>query len=348
MDINIGVAGAFMVEKAKAMPNDPLTPAGPMELAAPWTDNVITDVGLNNMGTSLSNNIMRGCQIGSSNATPTTGDTALGSRLASSVTRISRSISRQLTVAPYYLDVFTVYRFAAGVGTGDIKELAIVSAANDTAGSGAMSPTAPLFSRTLPVDGSGNPTTVTKLGDEIVDVTYRLRYYLDTSDVVEVRNIGGTDYTLTLRPVRIDLLPDINGFGFGYYNFGNNTGGGNADFTARGSSGYGENALYVGAAADIAPISGGNPTGTKNTNQSGGPNSIVNSNPAYVTNSYELEQLMSVGLGTANTGYNAAGGIGCIVFSNNICSWQIGVEPHLPKTSDELCEFSVFTKWSRA
>lgn len=347
MDIKIGLAGAFMVEKGKALADDPLTPAGPMEVAAPWTDNVITDVGLNNMGAALSKNIMRACQIGSSNATPSTGDTTLGTRLASSVTRISRSINKQLTTLPYYLDVFTVYRFAAGVGTGDIKELGIASATGDTSGSG-MSPTAPLFSRTLPVDGSGNPTTVTKLADEIVDVTYRLRYYLDTSDVVEVRNVDGVDYTLTLRPVRIDLTPDTNTFGFGYYSWGTSTGGGNADFAARGSAGYGENALYVGAAADIAPISGGNPTGVKNTHQSSGPNTMLTNNSPYVTNSYELEQVIAVGLGGANVGYNAAGGIGCIVFSNEICSWQIGVVPHLPKTADELCEFSVLTKWSRA
>lgn len=80
-------------------------------------------------------------------------------------------------------------RFAAGTGTGTVREVGIGWAT----GGGS------LFSRALVLDGSGAPTEISKASDEVLDVEYVFRYYPPMDDVTGTITISGTDYTYTIR-----------------------------------------------------------------------------------------------------------------------------------------------------
>lgn len=343
VNIHTGVAGAFRIHKGTTEDN--------MVPVTGWGDNHITNGGLNALGDpalsgSSASGYVHGCKIGSGNTPPTDTDTDLVSRLASSTAWLSRTWSRQIAEAPYYIEIVSRVRFAAGVGTGTIAELGIVYATSTSSGpGGAMYPAQPLFSRALCVDLAGNPTTVTKLADEIVDVEYRLRFYFDTTPITGTVTIGPSTYDYTLLPVRIEQNPGINQFGWGVYSL-SVAGNGMPSIYHRQSGGYGENVVYTGAAAGVVSATGANPTGTKVTNSAPG-NLITVSNAAYVSNSHEIEHIIKLQLGTANTGYNVPAGIGVFVYSNDLTSWQLGLTPNLVKTVDEEVSLSIFHTWGR-
>ena len=58
-------------------------------------------------------------------------------------------------------------------------------------------------------DGSGNPTTIVVEPDEILIVTYELRFYLDTSDYSGSITIGGVVYNYTQRMMNITSVPSL-------------------------------------------------------------------------------------------------------------------------------------------
>lgn len=341
--IRMGIGGEFKLSKGKADADGNLIP-GTMQDVTDWFSNHVLDTGLDMIGTSAPDNLasgyLRGAQLGSGNTPPEDEDTALVNRLGSSVTRLQQSQSKNLSTLPYYFEILMVYRFAAGVATGTIAECGIVGAINDLSG-GAMNPSAPLFARALTVDPSGDPTTVTKLPDEIVDLHYRLRYYINTEDVTGSIEIGGDDYDYTLRPLRMEVnQAGVNDFGWGFQAL--QTNGANSSIYARTSAGAGPNRIYTGATADLAPLTGGDPAGTSVPG-----NTFNISNPEYVTGSHELEHRISCGLGSAGTGFNDPNGIGVIVFGTGISNWQMKLEPNLVKTSDDLFNISIFHTWER-
>ena len=77
--------------------------------------------------------------------------------------------------------------------------------------------TVSLFSRTLIKDPNGNPTTITVLSDEYLDVTYELRMYIPTHDtVVEVVPTGDDTLTRTITT----RASNIGNFGVGSSSWG--------------------------------------------------------------------------------------------------------------------------------
>jgi hypothetical protein len=129
-----------------------------------WFDNIVTDSGLNGIGTT---NMVARCYVGTGSTTPADTDTALTSFLAANSSG-GTPVSAASVSSPYYSKNTMVYRFAAGVAAGNISEIGI-------APSGTVPQ--PLFSHALVLDGGGSPTTVTVLSDEILDVTYEIRAY---------------------------------------------------------------------------------------------------------------------------------------------------------------------------
>lgn len=156
------------------------------KVLADWFPNLITDAGLNVIGTSSA--WLTACRVGTGNATPSTADTALESQIAGTSTRQDNNTSA-LNESPYYASRTITYRFGAGAAAGNIAEVGIGTAA--TGGT--------LFSRALILDGEGNPTTITVLSDEVLDIVYQIRVYPPLSDVEDEINISGTPYNYTLR-----------------------------------------------------------------------------------------------------------------------------------------------------
>lgn len=173
----IGLKGRYKIEAV-----DGLT--GKRRLLADWFDNLITDSGLNTIGTTI--NFLGSCFVGSGNTAPANSDTSLVS-LVGSTTAVTTTSSTNTGSSPYIGTMTKTYRFAIGVATGNLSEV----------GAGPTATT--LFSRALILDGGGSPTTITVLSSEALDVTYQLQQYVPLVDVTGTVVISGTSYAYTLR-----------------------------------------------------------------------------------------------------------------------------------------------------
>lgn len=177
IDIRCAVAGFF-----KLVATDVRT--GKSRVLADWFPNLITNGGLDQIGTTAT--WLTGCSVGSGNTAPVNANTHLQTLIASS-TNIVGSTASILGVSPYYGSRINTYFFAAGVAAGVLAEIGI-----------GLSPTA-LFSRALIKDGSGNPTTVTVGVGEALTAFYEFRVYPPLADVTGTVVISSVSYNYTVR-----------------------------------------------------------------------------------------------------------------------------------------------------
>lgn len=157
--------------------------------------NLILNSGIDYYMTS-SNWFISGCILGSSSVPPVATDTTITNILGTSTTyQTGGAGGSNTTVLPYYTSYYWTYRFIEGVATGNIAQVAIpygsVNAANNTYTG--------LFSKALVKDGNGTPITITKLADEVLDVTYTLRIYTPSADVTGTTTISGVNYDYIVR-----------------------------------------------------------------------------------------------------------------------------------------------------
>lgn len=145
---------------------DVYRPDGRRRFSTGWFPNLILDQGLNFIGTTST--WMNACRVGTGSTAPAAGQTNLVSHLAGTTTFQGLSVSGAQGSEPYYGYFQRTWRFSAGTAAGNLTEVGIGSSASDGSN---------LFSRALILDGSLNPTTLTVLPDEFLDVTYELRAY---------------------------------------------------------------------------------------------------------------------------------------------------------------------------
>lgn len=130
-----------------------------------WFKNIVLDTGLNQMSQGTWIDKVR---VGSGNSAPVVSQTQLDNTIASTSTTLSGStlVSKQTTTPPYYAAANITFRFAEGVAAGNISEV----------GCGWGTGLA-LWNRALVKDLNGDPTTITVLSDEFLDVIVEVRYY---------------------------------------------------------------------------------------------------------------------------------------------------------------------------
>lgn len=296
---NVGMKGFFKIEAIR--------PDGTRRLLADWFPNIITNNGLNLWTTTTQ--YINFCQVGAGNSTPLVTDTALASFIAGTVNpTIDRNING--LAPPYYSYLRNVYRFTAGVAAGNLSEVGVGAQNNGN-----------LFSRALIVDGGGNPTTITVLGDEVLDVTYELRMYPKVTDTVSVIVLDGVNYTATIRPASI-----LTESSWRMAVPGNNPN----FFTGGGGT------VAYPAASVLGPITG-IPTGSTSADQA------TVSSAAYITNSYYRDVTLSFNL---NDG-NRAGGTGAMLFYSSPGQYQIGYSPAIPKDNTKILSIVVRFAWAR-
>lgn len=165
---------------------DAMRPDGRIRPLTGWFDNLITDFGLNRLGTSANN--YPDCCVGSGNTAPANSDTTLASFVAGGAAIISTSGSVQPT-SPYFGSRTNIYQFAQGAAAGNLAEVGV-----GPNGSGTQ-----LWSRALILDSGGSPTTITVLSDEFLNVTYELQFYPSVVDATGTVVIGGVTYNYTGR-----------------------------------------------------------------------------------------------------------------------------------------------------
>lgn len=162
----IGVRGAFAFEKFKASTDE-------LVQRLDFNKNMVVNNGLDaylngTFQTDGGGGTMIGCAVGQGSKVEEPTDTALDAFLVGTHTRPSApSHVFQTGELPYYSRRTTRWRFNPGQAVGNISEVAI------TIGAGAITSSTQIYARQRVRDGAGNPTTITILPDEYLDVVYR-------------------------------------------------------------------------------------------------------------------------------------------------------------------------------
>lgn len=281
--------------------------SGRRRVLADWFPNVITDTGLNRIGT---NSIWSYIHVGTSSTAPDTSQSALLGWVAStnsSPFAVVISAGNVDYFGDYYGYRQDVWRFNPGQATGTLAEVGLSGAASNTN----------LWSRALILDGAGAPTTVTVLADEYLDVTYRLELYADYTSVdgtqsgVSITGVGTRDVTIRAAEIG-DATFWANGIG--------------SSVTAS-TSGL---AVYTGSLGAIT----GRPSGTSATITSP-------TNATYSNNSLERAMSGTFGLGSANFTHKS------IRFSWNYGSYQMEFDTGITKTSTQTMAYTGKISWGR-
>lgn len=126
-----------------------------------WFKNLVLDTGLTRM--SVGEWVNR-CCVGSGNITPEASQVGLSS-FVSSTTMIQSSANGVVTTSPAYIWGRRTWRFGQGVAAGNLSEVGL--GWSDSS----------LWNRALIKDINGNPTTITVLSDEYLDVVSEVRMY---------------------------------------------------------------------------------------------------------------------------------------------------------------------------
>lgn len=183
--MHISLQGFYKIEAVR--------PDGEVRVLADWFPNLITNAGLDLLPTTNpALNAYRYCQVGSGSTAPAFTDTALVSRVAGVITTRSQYANDAdgvVTTSPRYTFDNNLFEFGTGVAAGNLSEIGVGTSA--TGGT--------LFSRALILDGGGNPTTITVLADEILRVTYQLRWYIPEDDAAFSFTMSGTTYNCVSR-----------------------------------------------------------------------------------------------------------------------------------------------------
>lgn len=299
------LAGLFKIEAVR--------PDGRVRLLADWFPNLITDAGLNAIGNNLA--WLTAARVGTGSTTPANSDTALSAFVAGANIAATNQVAAG---SPPYFGTSTLrYRFAAGDAAGNLAEVGI---ATQTAVGGTQ------FSRALILDSDGNPTTITVLSDEVLDVTYALQFIAPTSDVTDTVTIGGVDYDTTTRAC------DVTNQGV---------------WSVNSSTGGGPNSLQV-YSGSIGAVTASAPSGTAASPTS-------QSTSSYSADSHFREGTFDFGLTAANFGGNGitaaafllglgSGGMGKMQVSLNS---QDSPSKGIPKTSSDILSLVFRHTWAR-
>lgn len=302
VELNIphAVAGRFKIEAFKVDAQGEEI-QGTRRLAADWFDNLVVDAGLDRMGSN--SDYLSTCIVGSGSAAPAVGDTQLQSRVAS--TTAINSDTNGMVVSPRYGWKRKTFRFAAGAAAGNLSEVGI-----------GWSSTA-VFSRALILDGGGNPTTITVLSDEVLDVTYELRAYVNEADVSFNVVISGVTYACVLRPANI---------------------GGNQGLQLG-------DAITINTAnrASGARSTESNVLGSVTGMPSGTQNSMDYTNKPYVNGTFYRSHVLTAQLNNSNF----ATGLGAVVVSNTFSDFQTSFTPKIPKDATKVLTLQVRSTWGR-
>ncbi len=292
-----------------------------------WFENLITNQGMDWIGANPPNyNTTAGgqylnthCGVGTGTTPPSYTDTRLTAFLAMYPSTTSTNVEGgTLTYVagppPYWSCVWT-YSFATGAVVGTLTEVGV--------GNTASADTSPqLFSHALILDGSGNPTTLPVTSADALQVTYELRYYIDTTDNSYSMNVSGTTYSGTYRRAEITTAPEI------YFSV----------FGSAGSGATGNVYSYAYQGFALGPTTG-DPTYTA---QDGGGHFSYTNTP-YVPGTYYCEFTTSIGLSYANFPSYISG----FRTSCNHGNYQFSISPVIPKTSSYTLSIVWHVSWSR-
>jgi hypothetical protein len=300
MNIQLSVSGSFKIEVVRN---------GVITKSLEWFDNLITNNGLNLMGTE--GNYLSYCQVGGGSTAPSVSDTALVSRIAG----VAATGALASSIVDGYLVVSREFSFATGAAAGNISEIGIgpVTTGN-------------LFSRTLIKDGLGNPTTITILADEILNVSYEFKIKQPTVDFVG--NVSGINYK-----IRAAMSTNSVGGSDSGWRVTNSLGSSRLKFV-HGTVNRNPTSLPTIYSGNIGPDSG-IPTGSEVA--------IIQSisNAAYVQNSFKTDFTFTMPPALFNGTFRSG------LFYPGPCAFQYEFSPDITKTNLQELVIGFSVSWAR-
>lgn len=320
--INVGLAGRYQLEVGKLDADGNEIPES-RRVVVPWFENLITNAGLDYLGSTSQNNLAM-CRIGTGNTAPANTDTALVAQVGSTTT-VGNGETSGYDSTDNYLYCRVSRRFNPGTVSGvNLAELGM-------AASNAVN----LFSRSLIKDIGGSPTTIALEDDEYLDVLYELRMYLPTNDATTVVTIDGVSTTVTIRysthANALDAWAALLGSRIA------------PDLSNQYNTAYGRGVDVMPSAATEFYYSG-SPS-----------NNGTVAVDAYVPGSYTTTVTTVLTPGIANF----AGGVGCLLMAGRWGDasdlrwkspygwWAYGFSPALNKTDTRKATITVGVTWGR-
>lgn len=286
-------------------------------------DNLITDVGMNRVGTvntnststiTAFNSLCGRFVVGSGSATPAFTDTALAAPVAfASANPVLESESSSYTRGWYEITVR--HQFGQGQAAGNLSEIGI----QHTSLSG------PLWSRALILDGAGNPTTITVLPDEFLTCYYTLRIMIPKEDAVfnidvDYDEDGIVPTVVTARPLGADNSNPNAGWGL-------------------------QTAATIGTAAALRFYTGGlaGPTASSPLGSPIGSTTNSFTEVPYVTDSHQRFLTRTNGLNEHNSETLRTARLEALMGF-----WQIEFDPPLQKNNTQTMQLTFGYSWARA
>lgn len=295
---DVGLEGRYLLIKRNAK--------GEVVQTAEFS-NLITNIGLDQLGLG---GAMTSFFVGAGTNAATTTETQMGSYVAT--TSATGSTNGAAPVTPDYVSTRNLSgRFAAGVAAGNLTEIGIGWFVGGSPASDHR-----VFSRARIVDGGGNPTTITVLADEVLDVIYTLKAYRDLTDKTYSIVISGVTYSVLARP----SLVAQNVF--------------SATNLAMGASKV--SVVYAGPIADITDSPTGESVGT----------SSQSTVAPYVPGSYSRTSSSTAGLQYGNV----TGGIQSVRLTTEgflVFLTQAQFTPKIPKDSNKVLTITSSYSWAR-
>lgn len=194
------ISGKYKIVVHKGNPDKPTR-------VVDWFSNMITNQGLDSLGTQSVSTMFTHCKVGTGSSTPAFTNVGLDNPIAT-VTNFSAETYGVEELAPYYTWRRFTYTFTPGMAIGNVSEISIGWAANNNSA----------FSRCL-VTEEGSPITITVLPDDFLTIYYEIRLQPNLSDVTGTVVIDGVTHNFTGRACGINMGEWI-GQGIGYYPIG--------------------------------------------------------------------------------------------------------------------------------
>lgn len=272
--------------------------------------NVLSTLGLNSWA-QVQNWLLYN-QVGTAGTPlPSAADNALQQWVASS-DNIQESLTFCETSAPYFATKQLRWRYDAGTTAGNLAE---------TSASLGLLSSDQAISRGLIVNPqTGVPTTVSPLPDEILDVTYQMRYYPPTGDQTGSVTLDGNSYNYIIRAANVTSPSSW------------------AQYIGQEVGAVAGTDKWVAYSGDISADITGQPSGTT----------------AQCDNSNQTEEAYSVGsfqrtcvCNTGPNGWNVVGGIKSLLMQTTLGQYQMSFDPVVPKTTGKLMGIGLTVGWGQ-
>lgn len=311
MQANMGITGEFRCVVKRA--------DGSTKVDTGYQKNLILDQGLDFFGGNNDYDMMAYCVIGSGSSQPSYTQNKLDATVAGvSGTEASYKTDYNASLDGNLYKTNKVYKYSfTGLNNVNISELGLASTYSNTS-------TYYLCTRALIKDSQGNPTTITILSGEILEIYYKLWKVTNITDVSGVMAVkdglgGSVNYNYTVRAAYV----------------GSNI---NRSFTGEAFANPTKPAFYTGGLGQI--------TGEPSDKIDNSLNPAVASTAYYTKGSYKRIYLVNAATDSSN------GLIRTIVVGTKFGYWQIQVgdatnDQPLKKTSTQTFMLRVEFSWGR-